>query len=46
MLYPYLHYIDFQIRVEGMKNTIIQVEKIDLVVLCNFLLKIIIFASP
>lgn len=27
MLYSYLHCIDFQIRMEGMKNTIIQVEK-------------------
>ena len=32
MLHRYLHCIDFQIRVEGMKNAIIQVEKIDLVV--------------
>lgn len=27
MLYAYLHCIDFQIRMEGMKNIIIQVEK-------------------
>lgn len=31
MLYSYLHCIDFQIRVKGMKNTIIQVEKNDVV---------------